>query len=102
MTCVFICLYETPFIIESTSGQVYYKVYKVDELKLFKSTSDEFVIKSTSEKINTKFTKWTSSSHEDALKLFKSTSGQVHYQVHRWARSIQSPQSGRVHPMRMP
>ena len=36
------------FIIKSTSGQVH---YKVDKLKLFKST------------------KWTSSSHGDALKL---------------------------------
>ena len=60
------------FIIKFISGQVYFKIYKVDELKLFPQV-DEFVIKSKSGQVYHKVHK------VDELKLLKSTSGRVHY-----------------------
>ena len=51
---------------------------------LYKTT---FITKSTSGQVHYQVHKWTSSSHGDALKLFKSTNGQVHYQVHKWMSS---------------
>ena len=56
------------FIIKSTSGPVYHKVHKVDELKFFKSTSGRVHYKVDKLKLF-KSIKWTSSSHGDALKL---------------------------------
>ena len=32
----------------------------------------------------------------DELKLFESTSGRVHYQVHKWTSLLQNLQSGRI------
>jgi len=60
------------FIIKSISGQVYYKIYKVDELKLFPQV-DEFVVKSISGQVYHKVHK------VDELKLLKSTSGRARY-----------------------
>ena len=89
-----------------TSRRVHYQVHKwtrllvhkVDELKLLSPQVDEFIFKSTSGWINysspkmdefvKKSTKWTRSSHKHDLKLFKSTSGRVHYQVHKWTRLL--------------
>ena len=96
MTCVFICLYETTFITKSKkwtsslsksiSEQVYYKVHKVDELKLFKSTSGQVYYKLGPQigwvhyqspqvgKFITKSTKWTNWNY---------LSGRVQYKVHK-------------------
>ena len=66
MTYVYICLYKTTFVTKST----------VDEsipLGCLK------IIKFISGRVYYEVHKWMNSSHEDVLKLLKSTYGRVHY-----------------------